>query len=85
MQIAVIYSGLSQVQLSCKVEEGATVGQVIEGSGILKMCQDIDLNTHKIGIFGRFVKLETPLTDGDRIEIYRKIIREIDDDDDDDD
>ncbi len=85
MQINVIYSGPSQVQLSCKVEEGATVGQVIAGSGILKMCQDIDLNTQKIGVFGRFVKLETPLTDGDRIEIYRKIIREIDNDDDDDD
>jgi hypothetical protein len=28
---------------------------------------------NKIGIFGRLVKLETRLSDGDRVEIYRPI------------
>lgn len=85
MNVGLVYAGSKQILLNCAVEESATVGEVIENSGILKMCQEIDLKIHKVGVYGRFVKLDTPLKDGDRIEIYRKIIRELDDDDDEDD
>lgn len=85
IRVGVIYSGDKQVLLNCNVDDNATVEQVIAVSGILRMCQDIDLKKQKVGIFGRFVKLNSSLKDGDRIEIYRKIIRDLEDDDDDED
>lgn len=67
--------------------------QAIHHSGILKRFPELDLTVHKVGIFGKLVKLDSPVKEGDRIEIYRAIIadpktvrrRAMDDDDDDDD
>ncbi|WP_075185658.1 RnfH family protein [Teredinibacter haidensis] len=84
MRVGLVYAGEKQIQLNCYVEDAARVSDVIEQSGILKMCPDIDLNTQKIGVFGKFVKQDSELKEGDRIEIYRKITRVMDDDDDDD-
>ncbi|WP_026193624.1 RnfH family protein [Teredinibacter turnerae] len=85
MRVGLIYAGETQVMLQCQVDDNTTVGDAIESSGILRMCQDIDLKRHKVGIYGRFVKLNNVLKEGDRIEIYRKITRVLDDDDDDED
>lgn len=85
MRVGIVYAGSQQVMLRCDVDETATVSDVIESSGILKMCPDIDLGTQRVGVFGKFVKLDDELKEGDRIEIYRKITRVMDDDDDDDD
>lgn len=84
MNIGVVYAGKKQIQLRCQLEQGSTVQQAIERSGILALCPDIDLGTQKVGIYGKFVKLDAPVQDGDRVEIYRKIIRILDEDDDDD-
>jgi putative ubiquitin-RnfH superfamily antitoxin RatB of RatAB toxin-antitoxin module len=85
MKVSVVYAGSRQVLLPCAVDDGATVKQVLEKSGILKCCPDIDLKTQKVGIFGKFVKLDSAVSEGDRIEIYRKITRVLDEEDDDDD
>ena len=85
MKVSVLYAGFPPVLLQRHVTEGSTVGEVIELSGLLAMCREIDLNTQKVGVYGRFVKLDSTVNDGDRIEIYRKITRELDDEDDDDD
>ncbi len=85
MRIGLVYAGEKQVMLNCNVEADSTVEQVIEKSGILNMCQDIDLKKQRVGIYGRFVKLDSTIKEGDRIEIYRKITRVLDDDDDEDD
>lgn len=85
MKVGLIYAGEQQVALSCRAAEGATVEDVIQSSGILKICQDIDLTRHKVGIYGKYTKLDNKVKDGDRIEIYRKITRVLDDEDDDDD
>lgn len=84
MKIGVVYAGATQVLLNCTLDEGSTVQQAIERSGILRYCPDIDLKQHKVGVFGKFVKLESPLREGDRVEIYRRITRVVDDEDDDD-
>lgn len=83
MKIAIVYAGSRQVTLQCAIDEGATVKQALEKSGILNCCPDIDLKKQKVGIFGKFVKLDSALNEGDRIEIYRKITRVLDDEDDD--
>lgn len=85
MRIGVVYAGPVQVLKNIEVEDGATVESAIEHSGMLSLFPEIDLGKLKVGVFGRFVKMDTALKDGDRVEIYRKITRVLDDDDDDDD
>ena len=85
ISVPIIYAGTEQIILKQRVKANTTVGEVIHLSGILDMCSDIDLSVSKIGIYGKFVKLDSRVNDGDRIEIYRKITRVLDDDDDDDD
>lgn len=86
MKVSVVYAAAQQpLLLSCQVEDGASVEQAIEKSGLLRCCPDIDLKKQKVGVFGKFVKLDSPLKDGDRVEIYQRITRVLDDDDDDDD
>lgn len=86
MKISVIYADAAKpVLLNCTVEEGCTVEEAIEQSGVLRYCPDIDLKKQKVGIFGKFVKLDGTVSEGDRVEIYQRITRVLDDDDDDDD
>jgi len=74
MQIGVAYSEpAQQIWLTIDVPDGATVGDAIERSGILRMFPHIDLSTQKFGIFGKIVKAEAALRPGDRVEIYRPI------------
>lgn len=85
MRVGVVYAGSQQVMLRCNVSESATVADAIQSSGILMMCPDINLDANRIGVYGKFVTLDSELNEGDRVEIYRKITRVMDDDDDDDD
>lgn len=63
----------AQVWIKMEVADGSTVREVIERSGILKQFPEIDLETHKVGIFGQIAKLDKVVTDGSRVEIYRPI------------
>ena len=56
------------------VPEGATAAEAIKLCGILEKYPDIDLDTSKLGIFGKLAKADTVLRDRDRIEIYRPLI-----------
>ena len=55
------------------VPDACTLQQAIELSGVLEQIPEIDLETNKVGIFGRFAKLDAALKQGDRVEIYRPI------------
>lgn len=86
MQVSVAYVGdLAQSWLELQVDDSSTVADAIEQSGLLTQFPEINLGTMKVGINGKFTKLDKPLQDGDRIEIYRPITRVLDEDDDDDD
>jgi putative ubiquitin-RnfH superfamily antitoxin RatB of RatAB toxin-antitoxin module len=75
MQIGVAYSEPGQqLWLNIEVPDDATVRGAIERSGVLKQFPHIDLDSQKVGVFGRLVKLDAVLKPGDRIEIYRAII-----------
>ncbi|MBD9657885.1 MULTISPECIES: RnfH family protein [Pantoea] len=63
-----------QYMRAVTLEEGATVEQAIKASGLLSLRKDIDLNSNKVGIYSRPVKLGDAVQDGDRIEIYRPLI-----------
>lgn len=74
MQIGVAYSeAANQIWLTTEVPDDSTVQAAIEKSGILRMFPTIDLETQKVGVFGKLVKLDSPLRPGDRVEIYRPI------------
>ncbi|SIS81992.1 RnfH family protein [Phaeovulum vinaykumarii] len=62
-----------QVWKNVDVPEGATARDAIERSGLLAQFPEIDLEVNKVGIFGAICKLEKPLNEGDRVEIYRPI------------
>ncbi|MFP3014598.1 MAG: RnfH family protein [Arsenophonus sp.] len=55
------------------IEKGFNVEEAIVESGILLICNDIDLTKNKVGIYSRPVKLSDILSDGDRVEIYRPL------------
>lgn len=75
MKIGVAYATASRsVWLDVEIEDGATVRQAIEKSGILTQFPDIDLAEQKVGLFGKLVELDAPAEDGSRIEIYRPIV-----------
>lgn len=74
MNVGVAYAKAArQVWVKIDVPEGATVMDAIEQSGILKQFPEINLEEQKVGIFGRVSKLDKPLAEGDRVEIYRPI------------
>jgi putative ubiquitin-RnfH superfamily antitoxin RatB of RatAB toxin-antitoxin module len=62
-----------QVVRTAQVFAGATVWQAIAASGLLAQFPQIDLTGQAVGIFGSRVRLSDPVTDGDRIEIYRPL------------
>jgi putative ubiquitin-RnfH superfamily antitoxin RatB of RatAB toxin-antitoxin module len=63
-----------QTLLELEVDEGATLKQAIELSGIIDTYPQIDLTKDKTGIFGKIAKLDTVLREKDRVEIYRPLI-----------
>ena len=94
MNVGVCYADSDrQLWLRMEVPDDSSVEDAIKHSGILQRFPEIDLALQKVGIFGKLVKLDAPLKEGDRIEIYRAIIadpktvrrRRIGDDDEDDD
>ena len=85
MKVSIAYAAdLAPFWVDITVDDDATVATAIEKSGILKQFPEINIRQTKIGIFGKFTKPDTKLHQGDRIEIYRPIIRVLDDDEDDD-
>jgi putative ubiquitin-RnfH superfamily antitoxin RatB of RatAB toxin-antitoxin module len=63
-----------QVILSLEIADDCVVEDAIKRSGILETYPQINLETDKVGIFGKMCKLNATLRNKDRIEIYRKLI-----------
>lgn len=63
-----------QALLVVESDTALTAEQVIQRSGMLERFPEIDLASNKIGVFGKAVKLDAILSDGDRVEIYRPLI-----------
>jgi putative ubiquitin-RnfH superfamily antitoxin RatB of RatAB toxin-antitoxin module len=64
-----------QELIALKLPPGSSAMDAVKASSILDRHQEIDLQgKNRIGVFGRAVKPEQPLRDGDRIEIYRPLI-----------
>lgn len=74
MNVGVCYAQADrQIWLKLEVPEGSTIAEAIDLSGLVNQYPEIDLEAQKVGIFGKISKLDAPVKDGDRVEIYRKI------------
>ena len=65
-----------QVILALKMPEGATVEHAINASGLLNHFPEISWADIKVGIFGSVCKLDQPVRQADRVEIYRPLIHD---------
>jgi len=63
-----------QMIIPLEVPTTITVQQAIEKSKILLYFDEINLNQNKVGIFSKICSLDTPLREGDRVEIYRPLL-----------
>ncbi len=65
-----------QVIVALEMQEGVTVEQAIQASGLLNRFPEIDATDLKVGVFGSVCKLDQPLRQADRVEIYRPLIHD---------
>lgn len=63
-----------QALLALEVEDGTTIRQAIKRSGIAIRFPEIGVVPARVGVFGKRARLDTPVRDGDRIEIYRPLM-----------
>lgn len=63
----------SQTLIDLTVAAGTNVEQAIRQSGMLEKTPEINLLHNRVGIFGKLKPLDTPLREGDRVEIYRPL------------
>jgi uncharacterized protein len=75
LKVEVVYAlPDEQTLIALEVEEGTTVKEAIERSGILSKYPGVAGARERVGIFGKPVDPDTALRDGDRIEIYRPLV-----------
>ena len=75
LTVAVACSPVEGAAEECRVAlpPGATLMDALRASGMLERHPHIDLARQAVGIWGRIRALDTPLQDGDRVEIYRPL------------
>lgn len=78
VEVVVMYAAApgQEHSIAVKAAPGATLGAVIEQSGILELHVEIDLSGAKLGVWGKLEKSDSPVRKGDRIEIYRPLLAE---------
>ena len=75
--VEVAYAGnCGQAIIVIQLDQGATVLQAIETSKLLSLFSEVDVLEGQIGIFGKVVPLDTKLKEGDRVEIYRRLLQD---------
>ena len=71
----VAYASFDQQYLiPVEVEEGCTLAEAIQQSGLLNHFPDMDLSRQSVGIFSQPRSLSSRVSAGDRIEIYRALL-----------
>ena len=74
MHIAVAYAEPgAEAQVDIAVASGATVADAVAASGLIARFE-LKPSTLAYAIFGQRVRSETPLADGDRVEILRPLV-----------
>lgn len=59
--------------IALTLSAGSSVRDAIRSSALAAQCPEIEMDTVRVGVYGRLVTLDTVLQDGDRVEIYRPL------------
>ena len=75
LHVAVAYSPRARmVDLTeLALPAGATVRDALVASGLAERHPGLDVFAQPVGVWGRRQPLDTPLRDGDRVEVYRPL------------
>jgi putative ubiquitin-RnfH superfamily antitoxin RatB of RatAB toxin-antitoxin module len=74
IEVEVVHAGpLRVVARTYRLLYPATVADALRVAAGDAAFADIDLGAPAVGVFGRLVSRDDPLTDGDRVEIYRPL------------
>ena len=65
-----------QVIVALTMPENSTVEAAIKASGLLDRFPEISQSELKAGVFGEVCKLDHPVKEADRIEIYRPLLHD---------
>jgi putative ubiquitin-RnfH superfamily antitoxin RatB of RatAB toxin-antitoxin module len=63
-----------QVIIKVESEKPMTVQEALERSDVAAQFPEIEIDTVKVGVFGKAAKRDVLLNPGDRVEIYRPLI-----------
>jgi uncharacterized protein len=75
IQVEVVYGRQDrQKVVAITLNEGATLREAVERSGLLSEFPEIDLEKNKLGIWNKLAKPDALVRDKDRLEIYRPLI-----------
>jgi putative ubiquitin-RnfH superfamily antitoxin RatB of RatAB toxin-antitoxin module len=75
LRVCVAYAtSASQCELEVTVPAGSTIEAAIRASGVLARYGEIDLAQNPVGVFGHRAALTERVRDGDRVEIYRRLL-----------
>lgn len=75
VHVEVVYALRDRQELvRLSVAPGTTVQQAIDMSGLFVRHPELSPAQNKLGIYGKLVKGDVVLRDGDRIEIYRPLL-----------
>ena len=74
LNVTVVYALPQELfQEALELCPGSRVRDALAQSGVMEAFPEIEVESVPLGIFSRRVELDTPLTEGDRVEIYRPL------------
>jgi len=75
LHVEIVYAGSENAMIvPLLVEQGTTMRKAIQLSAIMDYYPEIDLAINKIGVFSKLRDIDSPLEQGDRVEIYRPLL-----------
>ena len=76
LTIEVVYAAAPHdvQQVLLHLREGSTVADALRASRLLDSLSPVQADALKAGIWGRVAPLDTPLRDGDRVELTRGLL-----------
>ncbi len=74
-QVEVVYAQPQrQLVISLNAKSGELARELLERSGILNQVPSLREEKLRLGIFGRLISEDHPVSAGDRLEIYRPLV-----------
>jgi putative ubiquitin-RnfH superfamily antitoxin RatB of RatAB toxin-antitoxin module len=74
VRIEIVYALATAQEIeTVEVQEGASPREAVKASGISARHPELDLSRARLGMFGRELRSDARLRDGDRVEILRPL------------